>query len=171
MTPARSFQRLVLTLAVLAGALLGTSCGYSVGYETYGPSGRRVTLEVVGNATLRQRFERPITRALEEEIPIHSNWTLVGPGSADYALRTKIVTVDGSNLAGGTRLSPVREGGLDFALTAELVDLRSGRIVREAEILDRAEFRAAVGETEATALLEASRDIARKIVQRLENPL
>lgn len=150
--------------------LLLTACGYTAGFDGHGSAGRRVTIEVVGNDTYRQRFELPITRALEQEIPIYSNWQLVGPGSASAIVQARIEQVTGNSLAGGALGSPVREGGLDFILVARLLDARTGRVLQEAEILDRVEFRAAVGENEDSALAEGSEDIARKIILALERP-
>ncbi len=156
-------------------ALLLAGCGYSVGYQDFGPSRRTVSLQVVGNDTLRQRFEIPLTRALQEELPIHTNFRITSPGQADRVLAIDLADVTNRSMVGGglgpgrTRL-PVREGALEFAVRARLLDARTGQTLYETGVLDRAEYRIAVGETENSALAEASFDLARKIALALEDP-
>lgn len=159
-------------LAVLTAALLA-GCGYSVGYADYGGAGRRVALHVAGNRTLRQRLELPLTRALQEQLPVHTGFVPVGPEDAEAILEVEIVDVGNRSMAGPGRGPlqrgvPVREGAVEYAVAARLRDAATGRVLRETRVLDRAELRIAVGETEASAVDEASFDLARKIVLGLE---
>ena len=162
MTPA---FRTALTVVV---ALAASGCGYTVGYDDFGGRGRTVALQVVANRTFRQRFELPLTRALQEQLPIHSGYTVVGPRNADTILAVELIDVRNATLAGPAIGLPVREGALEFAVDARLRDAQTGDLLREARIVDRAELRIEVGESEASALAEASFDLARKIVLALE---
>lgn len=151
-------------LAIAPGA-----CGYSVGYEDYGPAGRTVAVQVVDNRSFRQRIELPLTRAILEQIPIHGDLRPARAQEADTVLEVVLVDVQGRSLVGPGGGFPVREGGLDFAVEARLRDRPTGTVLREARVLDRAEFRLPVGETEQSAIDEAVYDLARKIVLALED--
>ncbi|MBK8974958.1 MAG: hypothetical protein IPM29_03450 [Planctomycetes bacterium] len=170
MTRTRAGLRRRAALLALVGAGCG-ACGYTVGYADYGPDGRTVALRVVANDTFRQRFELPLTRSLQEQLPIHANLVVVGPDRADTVLDVELVDVRNRSMAGQARGTPVREGALEFAVRARLRDARTGEVLRDARVVDRAEFRIAVGETEASALDEAAYDLARKIVLSLEGPI
>lgn len=167
-----------IALLWLTSLLLG-SCGYTVGFaagDGLAPGGR-IGLQVVGNETLRQRFELPITRNLQEQLPIHAGLRPVAPGRAESTLEVEIVDVRNRSMAGPGRPEttpglpprniPVREGALEFGVLARVRNAIDGEIIREWQVLDRAELRIAVGETEDTALAESSFDIARKIATRL----
>jgi hypothetical protein len=162
-----SGSRLIASsLTVLILAITG-GCGYSAGFDEASAPGRTVAVEIAGNSTLRQRLERPLTRDLVEAVPVYSNMRLAGHRSADRILRVEIDDVEARALVrAGT--TPVREGALDYRVRAKLIDARTGAVLRNAVVLDRAEFRVAVGETESTAVQEASFDLARKIVLALE---
>jgi hypothetical protein len=153
----------ILTLVFLT--LSG--CGYSVGYDDTGAPGRRVAVDVAGNETFRQQLEIPLTRALVQVLPVYSNMRLSGHGDADRILKVDIEDVEGRALVrAGT--TPVREGSLDYRVRARLIDARTGEVLKDEIVLDRAEFRIPVGETETSAAEEASFDLARKIVLALE---
>ena len=66
------------------------------------------------------------------------------------------------------RPEPVSEGAIALAASVRLVDAATGRVLRRFRVIDRAEFRVAVGEGEADAIREATTDLARKIVLGLE---
>lgn len=153
-------------IAVLALALAG--CGYSVGFEDWGPTPRSVAVAVVDNRTFRQRVEIPLTRAILEALAVHSNLRPAAPGEADTTLEVEITDIEGRNLVGAGN-TPVREGALDFRVRAVLRDRQSDAVLRSAEVRDRAEFRIDVGETLETAQREAVGDLARKIVLALEH--
>ena len=72
-------------------------------------------------------------------------------------------------LAGPPRVRVLQGArALDFVVDVTLTDRASGAILRRVRVLDRAEFRSPVGETEASATTEAASDLARKIVLALE---
>lgn len=150
-----------LTLAMLG--LLG-GCGYDVGHRN---EPRSVAIEVGGNDTTRQRLEIQLTRALQEALVTYSRMRPAATGHADATLRVDLR--DGRNrvLVAG-RPEPLSEGSLSLAVTARLTDNRTGEIIRQFDLTDRAEFRVALGETEASAIRESTFDLARKIILGLE---
>jgi hypothetical protein len=83
-------------------------------------------------------------------------------------LTVALTDIQGGSLVGAGGGFPVREGSLDFTAEVTLSDRSSGAVLRRVRVLDRAEFRSPVGETEASATSEASSDLARKIVLALE---
>jgi len=154
--------------ALLAAPLLATlGCGYSVGFD--GPAARRaVGILVVENRTFRQRLEIPLTRALERALPLYSRFHPTAPEAADLLLRVEIVDVDNRLVVGAGGGLPMREGALEFEVRAALVDAQDGMLLRDARLVDRAEFRLPVGEDEVSATEEAVSDLARRIVLSLE---
>ncbi len=146
--------------------LLG-ACGYSAGFDLAERGIRTVSIEVVGNASFRQRMEIPLTTRLQELLPVHTGLSLAAPARADAVLAVQIEEVRGQSLVQGTT-DPVREGALVFRVRAALRDRRSGALIVEREIGDVAEFRTPIGETQTSAAEEAARDLARKIALALE---
>ena len=154
-------------LALAGLAVLG-ACGYSVGFADHAAPGRTVAVGVVDNRSFRQRIEAPLTRSVLEQLTTHSGMRPASPATADTLLELVLADVTGRSLVGPGAGLPVREGALDFAVDIRLVDRRSAALLREARVVDRAEFRGPVGETEASATAEAVEDLARKIVLALE---
>ena len=147
--------------------LAGAGCGYTLGLDNFGPTGRTIAVGVVDNRTFRQKVDIPLTREIYVALAEHSNLRPATPDVADTLLDVEIIDIRGRNLVGKGN-TPVAEGALDFAVHSVLRDGRSGAILREAHLVDRATFRIDVGETEGTATSEAVSQLARKIVLALE---
>jgi hypothetical protein len=143
---------------VLAG------CGYAV------PQRREVqtvAVRVAGNETFRQRLELPLTRALQEALVVYGGYRPAARGEADAIL--EVTLEDGQNRALVTgRPEPLTEGSLTLVVRVRLLSLSQIEPLVDRKIVDRAEFRVAVGEGEADAIREAATDLARKIVLGLE---
>lgn len=157
--------------AALALAATVTSCGYSVGYDreasAAGAGMHTVGVQVVGNRTFRQRLEIPITRQLQEALPLHTGLTPTSPERADTVLQVDLVDVQGLSLLQGA-VHPITEGGLRFRVEVKLYDRRTGALLRQRQITDISEFRSPIGENQGSALTEAAADLARKIALALE---
>lgn len=153
-------RRLLTACACLA------ACGYSAGYATP-VHGRTIALDVVANDSWWQRREIPLTRAIIEALAIHADVRVADSDHADALLEVAIEDITRRTLVLGTN-APLREG--DVGITAHVVlrDRPTGAVLREARIIDRAEYRIPVGETLAGAELEATTDLARRIVLALE---
>ncbi len=143
------------------------SCGYAVGVNSFGADIHSIAIDVVANQTFRQRLQIPLTRKLIAELTRHSALTITDRAHADAILAVTLTDVQGRRLVIGGD-PPVREGALDLAVSLLLTDRRSGEVLLEREILDRAEFRTTLAEDERFAYEEALSDLARKIVLALE---
>ncbi len=144
--------------------LLAAGCGYTLGH---GDAARTVAIQVGGNETTRQRLEIQLTRALQEALVTYSRMRPAGHGDADATLTVDLQDARNRVLVAG-RPEPLSEGSLSLAVAVRLVDNRSGEVLEQFKLTDRAEFRVAVGEGEAQASGESTFDLARKIILGLE---
>lgn len=152
-----------LLLACLAAA---GGCGYTMAAGFAGGGRRTVAVEVAGNATFRQRLELPLTREILSALPVYTPLLPGSPQSSDTVLRVEIQDVVDRTLVTGSK--PVLEGALVFSVRARLIDRRSGAVLMDRVVRERAEFRGPVGENARTARDEGIADLARKIVLALE---
>lgn len=157
-------MRLALGLG-LVGVV--AACGYTVGYQDSPNRPRTVAVRVVGNDTLRQRLEIPLTRQLLEALPLHAGMIPAGTRGADALLSVHLEQVRTLAIVQGSP-QPVQEGALAFIVHVELRDQRTGALLRDTQIGDLAEFRTTIGQDERSALVEAAMDLARKIALALE---
>jgi len=145
-----------------------SSCGYSTGFDLSSQGIHTVAITVVANESYRQRFERPLTAELQRSIPTFTGASLGSHRSADAILKIVIEDVQGLSIVQGTNQQPIVEGGLVFTVRVELRDRKTGALLRSQQIRDASEFRTPVHQNTKTALLESSRDLARKIALALE---
>ncbi len=148
-------------------ALLLTGCGYTTGSGLRDRGIRTVFVEVAGNDTFRQRLEVELNDALARELAATSDLLPAGRREADAILQLRLGDDREQTLVYGDRTDPTREGGLVAAVDMRLVDRRTGKVVLERRILDRAEFRDPLGEDLTTARRELARDLARKVALAL----
>jgi len=152
------------------------SCGYTygTGLSEYGI--RTVAFQVVGNDSYRQRLEVDINRFLARELPVTTDLILADRDSADAVLevvltdareRTMVLGRPSSKGPVDPAFPRVREGALEGAIMLRLVG-RDGTVHLQRVLLDRTEFRAAIGENLTTARAELAEDLARKIALALE---
>lgn len=168
-------QRALLRLLLLATATL-SSCGYTFGNGLSQYGIRTVAFQVVGNQSYRQRLEVEINRFLARELSVTTDLTLADRSSADAVLQVVLsnarerTVVPGRPIAGvpGSAFPRVREGALEGAIVLRLVR-RDGTVQLVRNLLDRTEFRAAIGENLTSARAELAEDLARKIALALEN--
>jgi hypothetical protein len=126
-----------------------------------------VAVRVAGNETFRQRLELPLTRALQEALVVYGGYRPAARGEADAIL--EVTLEDGQNRALVTgRPEPLTEGSLTLVVRVRLLSPSQIEPLVDRKIVDRAEFRVAVGEGEADAIREAATDLARQIVLGLE---
>ena len=147
--------------------LAATGCGYTTGFDLRSQGIHTVGVQVVGNSTFRQRLEVPLTTQINEMLPVHSGLVPTAPATADAVLTVEIVDVQGLSLLHGGQ-HPVLEGALGFTVRVVLRNRRTGTLLRETRVRDLSEFRAPIGENEASAVREATADLARKIALALE---
>jgi hypothetical protein len=171
---------LVLPATWLFTALLA-SCGYTAGSGLSQHGIRTVAFQVVGNETYRQRLEVEISHFLARELPVATDLTLADRRSADAVLQVILMDVRERTLVQGRPSSkptaPIppsvgfprtAEGALEGAVVLRLIRA-DGTVYLERTLLDRTEFRAAIGENLTTARAEMAEDLARKIALALES--
>jgi hypothetical protein len=169
-------HRGLLCVALLTATSL-SSCGYTFGTGLSDYGIRTVAFQVVGNQSYRQRLEVEINRFLARELPVTTDLTLADRNSADAVLQVVLsdvrerTVVTGRPTIGGPpnpAYSRVREGALEGSIVLRLIG-SDGTVQLERNLLDRTEFRAAIGENLTSARAELAEDIARKIALALEN--
>lgn len=161
------------SLALVLLAALLPSCGYTYGTGLAEYGIQTVAFQVVGNQSYRQRLEVEISRELARELP-QTNLTLADRSTADAILEVTLTDVQERTIVTGRPIRGVpnptfpriREGALESAVWMRLVG-RDGTVHLERRLLDRTEFRAAIGENVTTARAELAQDLARKIALEL----
>lgn len=150
----------------LAGFLLLTACGYTMGF-----SGKRgihtVAIEVVRNETFRQRIEAPLTRELYRDLNIYTDYRRAPRATADAVLTVTLTDIRNQTLVQG-QTTPIEEGSIAVVANVQLRDRRSGEVVVTHQIRDIAEYRVPLGEDQETASAELVSDLAKKIMLALE---
>lgn len=157
-------------LAPLAALAALHGCGYSAGSGLPGRGIRTVHLQAVGNLTFRQRLEAELGAAVSRELAASSDLLPASAREADAILELALVDDRERTLVTGDRTAPVREGALEVVVRMRLVERRTGRVLIDRPITDRAEFRDPIGEDLTSARRELVADLARKIVLALETP-
>lgn len=157
--PGAATARLLL-LAVLGG------CGYSTG-SLVPPEHRRVALPLFGNETFYRDLEVELTRQVARELASRPGFFIVPPEEADIVLAGTILDFQPRVLAEDDR-DRTRESSATTQVRMEVRNARTGRVQASYVVTDRAEFNLLRGESLATATDESFFDLARKLVQRLE---
>ncbi len=150
--------------------LLANACGYTHGYGSGKTSIRTISIETVDNQTYFQGLDQQLTRRLSRDLTIYTGLVPARRSQADAHLRVTLIT------QGGRSITDAPEGGVHEAATflaveVTLTDLRSGKEIHHAKLLDWAEFRAPVGETLQSALQESTEDISRRILNDITQVL
>ncbi|HAD62262.1 MAG TPA: hypothetical protein DCG12_23740 [Planctomycetaceae bacterium] len=167
----RTFARIQpgLLLLFLCG------CGYTFGPSKI-PNVSTVHVPVVTTDGFRRNIDYLLTEAIQNEIKIRGAYRLTDEASADTVLQGKIVDLRKGVLS-ETRFDDPR--GVQLRLQAEVswIDRRSGRILKQRtfpvshEMFQQASqvsFAPEVGQSMATAQVEAARRLAAQIVDLTE---
>lgn len=149
----------------LIGLLAG--CGYTAGPLL--PEGvRRIAVPIAQNESLYRHAEVTYTRELKQELLRRSGARVVDRGEADAILETRIVEVPRNALVEDA-VDQILEDAILVRVAVRLYDPRDGvDLVPPFEVARRAERIVPRGETIATAIDEALRDVARETVLRIE---
>ena len=148
------------------GWIAVTACGYTAGTNLQDEGVRSVAVEVVGNETFRHRYEIPLTRDLNQALMQYAGVSTGSHSTADAILTVDINEVQEKTLRAGN--PPVEEGQLTFLVSAVLRDRRSGRVLRQQDFVEVAEFHTLVGEDTVFAVDLASDNLAARIALALE---
>lgn len=161
----------------LAISLSLTGCGYTVG-NNFSRDIQSVSVPIFDNKTNRRGLEFQLTEAVQKEITKRSPYRLAKGTQADTRLTGSIESFRKDPL-GETRFDDVRESQVSLMVKVQWEDLRSGQVLAQQEIplspeaipmTSQAEFSPEVGQSLATALDDANKSMARKIVNLMELP-
>lgn len=161
MTPKGAASALLL-------ALLAAGCGYSFGSGLAQQGVHKVALRVVSNQSWRQRLEADLSAALARELYVSTDLVPASFATADAILEVDLADDRERTLVAGNRNDPVREGAEEAVVSMRLVSARSGKVLLQRTLLDRAEYRSPIGEDLTSARGELVADLARKIALALE---
>lgn len=152
--------------AAAALALLG-GCGYSAGPLTKHEY-RRVYLPMFRNQTFWRDFEVGLTHEVEKELTTRPGISIVPQESADIVLAGTIVDFQQHVLTESTT-DAVRESSTVTVVRVDVKDARTGEVERTYSVRYRATFSPATGQTAQTAANTSFVELARRIVDGLED--
>jgi hypothetical protein len=163
----RRAARAVLCLSALA-ALVPAGCGYTT-RSFVNEYARTVAVPVFDNRTRRHDLEWEVTRAVVERIHDRTHLRVVDPGDQpDLVLTGTLRDVDEDVLA-RRRFQRVRESAVFVVAEVEVVDRRTGAVVVPRQrVAERESFTPVLGEDLRTAREAAVRELAERVVHRLE---
>jgi len=143
-----------------------SGCGYSVG-SLARRDFRRVHLPIFENRTFYRDVEIQLTHDVETELVSRPGFFIVPLSQADIVLEGTIEDLRQRVLSEGSE-DQVRESSATTRVRVALRNARTGAVLKEYEVSDRAEFFVPEGEDLGTATDESFKDLARKIVNGLE---
>jgi len=131
---------------------------------------RTVSVPIFKNRTLERRFGFELTQAVIEMIEDRTHLKVVNdPGKADTKLVCEILDFGRRVLSENTN-DAVQELQVTLVLSMKWIDQKTGKaIVRVKRFHETAEAVPARGEDDISAAREAFRDIAEKIVEKMES--
>lgn len=153
--------------AVVVAACLAACAGYRS--DPLFPEGmRRVAVPIFDNLTYFRQIEFDLTRNVCDEIRARPGVDVVDAATADVVLKGTIRSVSQSVLSISDRRRPDEESATT-SVECELLEARTGRVLKKFNVSERVNFVLATGEGLQTAQREAYYNLARKIVFELES--
>lgn len=179
-TPLLSRRRFIdrKNIAMLCVPLLAcVGCGYTVG-NNFSQDIKTIQIPIFENATNRVGIEKQLTEAVQKEVTKRTNYRLAKGLDADTRLTGKIVSFR-KDVLGETRDDDPRELQISLMVNVTWEDLRSQQVLAKDVIplspdqipmSVQAEFSPESGQSLATAMDDATKSLARKIVDMMEIP-
>ncbi|MGQ3686140.1 MAG: LPS assembly lipoprotein LptE [Candidatus Loosdrechtia sp.] len=155
--------------AVLVAALIlpVAGCGYS-SQSLLRSNVRSVYIPVFDNNTFRRGYEFELTKAVRDQILMRTNLNIVKKDEADSVLLGNIISVYENVLIHDIRDNIV-ESLVEIEVDIRWMDRRTGRtIVEKRNIQGPAEFIVLRNETLTSASSEAFVNVARRIVEAIQ---
>lgn len=155
-----------LFLLLAFGIFIG-SCGYSskMGLRS---NVRSIYIPIFDNKTFRRGYEFDLTKAVRDQILLRTHLNIVDKDEADSILLGKIINVNEGILIGDFTDNIV-ESRVSVGIDIRWVDKRTGRtIVERKNITKSAEFIVPRNETLTSSSNEAFVEVARSIVDAME---
>lgn len=150
------------SILFLGLGLLLTACAYRWGFAR--PEGvKSVAVQVFENETFRRGVEVSLAEEISKEVSERSGLLLSAANEADALIRGKIENIaDNVMLEGPSR--QVRSAIVWIQIQAELVDRKSGKVLRSVTLQDRGQYLTDNLQDRDTATEKAVRRLAQKVV-------
>lgn len=161
-------ERLIrVFVAMVVGGSIAACAGYR--NDPLFPEGmRRVAVPIFDNLTYFRQIELDLTRNVCDEIRARPGVDIVDEAHADVVLKGSIRSVSQSVLSISDRRKPDEESATT-SVDCQLLEARTGRVLKIFSVTERVNFVLATGEGLQTAQREAYYNLARKIVFELES--
>jgi len=152
----------------VALAIIVLGCGYTAA-PLHSTDYSSVAVDIFANETFDRQIEFGLDEALVKEIERKTPWKVTGRNRADTVLTGMITDFDRRVL---TKSPDDNTLELQVILVVDYTwkEVKSGKTLLRGSLRQPGEAVIAVGESEATAAREAFRDIAERIVERMEEP-
>jgi len=156
-------------LLVLAAAIVVAGCGYS-SQPLHRTDVRTVAVSIFASKEFRRELEFELTRQLVKAIELRTPYKVVhDPKRADTQLRGEILDLVAPVITEDPDTDAPQDSQITLACWFEWKDLRTGEILkRKDRISGSATFAGAIGETQDSATVEASKRLAERIVEAME---
>jgi hypothetical protein len=154
-----------------------SGCGYMVG-NNFPRDIKTIAVPIFENDSNRRGIEFQLTEAVQTEITKRTSYRLAKGLEADTRPTGKIVSIH-KNVLGETRDDDPRELQMTMMVRVTWTDLRTNQILAQQEIplspdaipmTSQSEMAPEVGQSLATAMDDAMKQMARKIVNLMEVP-
>lgn len=172
------FGRIAAAVSLSAAAFSPSGCGYTVG-PPYRHDVESVHVAIFESNSFRRDVEFQLTEAVHREIQKQTHFRITKERNADTKLTARIARID-KRVLGETGQDDARELQYQIALVVSWEDLRTKRFImqeRQIEIapeqislLSTGDFAPEIGQSMATARQRAVDNLARQIVQMMQEP-
>jgi len=158
-----------LVLLVLTAAVAAAGCGYST-QPLHRTDVRTVAVSIFASKEFRRELEFELTRQLVQTIELRTPYKVVhDPKRADTQLRGEILDLLAPVVTEDPDTDVPQDSEIILACWFEWKDLRTGEILKRVDrITGSATFAGAIGETQDSATVEASKRLAERIVEAME---
>lgn len=165
-----------LSRTIIIGALLLplAGCGYKMHSDyhwqsLYRQDVRTVAVPIFQSTSYQRGVEFQLTKALVNQLELHTPYKVVPRERADTILEGEIVEVKVDTLSNDTHAAIPQEQLLDVTVNFVWKDLRTGRILAERRGFEQtASYFPTLGEGRATGTQDATEKLALAIVQEMQ---
>ncbi|MBL7140083.1 MAG: hypothetical protein ISS74_04165 [Planctomycetes bacterium] len=156
-------------IPVLTAVALAAGCGYST-QPLHRTDVRTVAVSIFASKEFRRELEFELTRQLVQTIELRTPYKVVhDPRRADTQLRGEILDLRAPVVTEDPDTDVPQDSEIVIACWFEWKDLRTGEILKRSDrISGTATYAGAIGETQDSATVEASKRLAERIVEAME---
>ena len=159
----------VLALVLAAAAIPAAGCGYSM-QPLHRSDVRTVAVPIFASKEFRRELEFDLSRQLVKCIELRTPYKVVhDPKRADTELRGEITRLWAPVLTEDADTDRPQDIQVTVTCWFEWKDLRTGQVLKRRDnISGSSTYAVAIGETQDSATVEATRRLAERIVEAME---